>query len=214
MLSLLAAIAFQSTTLPEKAAVEFSGIPGVTGQNIAVESHSVTITLTKQYADVSSLTLIKNNGPAGNAGITVSMGVVGTEMPSDPGLTGTWANVPIAFNHPKRADQLSGIPPYEGFGKMQNLGTYALRLHYRLPIGHSGLGHKQFLAAYDLTSLVPIGTLMVTYTYGPGVVFHEPEAGPNIGWQIGQRGAFVKLAPYDGKTALSYCAFYNAGFGG
>jgi len=216
MLALAAALALQTSTLPEKAIVEYSGVPTVTGQNIAIESHSVTITLSKQFADVSSLTLVKNNGPAGNASIRIP-GFVEGKGPTDLSPTATWANAPLAL----KSDLMMGIPEnrnpfvrFTGSGPMQNLGTYALRIHYKVPLGRAGLDHKQFVAAYDLTSSAPIGTLMVNFTYAPGVVFHEPEAGPNIGWEIGLKGAFVKLTNYDGKAGLSYCAFYSGGFGG
>ena len=109
-------------------------------------------------------------------------------------------------------DQLSGIPPMDASGPMVSLGSYALRISYRVPLGKCGFDHKQRLAVYGLTSPAPIGTLMVTYKYAPGVVFHDPEAGPDLGWQIGHKGAFLRINGYDGKAGLSYCAFYPGGF--
>ncbi|MFI5387067.1 MAG: hypothetical protein ACHQ50_13215 [Fimbriimonadales bacterium] len=216
MLALAAAIAFQNNTLPEKAVVAYSGIPKITGQNIAIQSHTVTITVSKEFADVSSLTLIKNNGAAGNAVILIP-GFQTAGTASVPSVSATWTNIAV----PLLREPMMSIPEarnpsvrFSGSGPMQNLGTYALRISYRLPIGRSGFDHKQYLGAYDLTSPVPIGTLMVTYNYAKGVVFHEPEAGPNLGWQVGEKGAFVKVVNYDGKAGLSYCAFYSGGFGG
>ncbi|HVT12799.1 MAG TPA: hypothetical protein VHE55_11075 [Fimbriimonadaceae bacterium] len=214
MLALAAALALQNSDLPEKAVVAYSGIPTVTGQNIVVQSHSVTLLLKKDHAEVSSLTLIKNDGPAGTAAVTIP------EFQSVPGapsfaIAATWANAPLTLSR----EQIMGIPEnrnptwrFSGKGPMKNLGTYALRISYSVPLGKCGFDHKQFLAAYDLNSPAPIGTLMTTYTYGPGVVFHEPEAAPNLGWQVGQKGAFLRLNGYDGKGGLSYCAFYSGGF--
>lgn len=214
MLAIAAAIAFQSSNLPEKAVVAYSGIPTITGQNVAIQSHTVTILLTKDRAEVSTLTLVKNNGGAGSASFSIPE--FQTEPPA-PGfeVTATWANTPVTL----KREGIVGIPEqrnpswrFSAAGPMKNLGTYALRVTYSAPLGKCGFDHKQWLAAYDLTSAVPIGTLMVTYKYGPGVVFHEPEAGPNLGWQIGLKGAYVRLDNYDGKGGLSYCAFYPGGF--
>ncbi len=218
MLALAAAIAFQNTKLPENAVVRYSGIPTVTGQNIAIQSHTVTITVAKDYVVASSLTLVKNNGAAGVASVSFPGLQVGGVPASLSNFEASWAGKPqpvaIAYLIDKSGKPVLRTNSYTISGAMQNLGSYALRISYRVPIGKSGFDHKQFLAAYDLTSPAPIGTLMVTYNYAPGVVFHEPDAGPNIGWQIGLKGAFVKIANYDGKAGLSYCAFYAGGFGG
>jgi hypothetical protein len=211
MLALAAALFLQNSALPEKAAVSYSGIPTVSGGNITVQSHTVTILLSKDHADVSSLTMIKNNGPAGKASIEIGFGSL-RQASLPTGVSATWANTSVALVSAKRMDQLSGTPPMHGSGAMQSLGTYALRMKYSVPLGKCGFDHKQFIAAYDLTSPVPIGTLMVTYSYAPGVVFHEPEAGPGTGWQIGLKGAFLRVDNYDGKAGLSYCAFYSGGF--
>jgi hypothetical protein len=211
MLAFAAALVLQAATLPEKPVVAYSGIPSVSGSNVVIQSHTVNLSIFKDYVDVSSLTLVKNSGPAGAANINVGFGSLGgAQVPT--ALTATWAGKPLVLTQEKRMDQLSGIPPMDGAGAMQNLGTYALRISYRVPLGKCGFDHKQRLAAYGLLSSTPIGTLMVTYQYAPGVVFHEPEAGPNLGWQVGLKGAFLKLNNYDGKADVSYCAFYPGGF--
>lgn len=214
MLALVAAVAFQNSSLPEKAVVSYAGIPTITGGNVTIQSHTVTVLLTKDHAEVSTLTLVKNNGAAGNVTVTIP------EFQSEAGapsfaISATWANAPMML----KREGIMGIPEqrnpswrFSAAGPMKNLGTYALRTDYSVPLGKCGFDHKQFLAAYDLNSPAAIGTLMVTYKYGPGVVFHEPEAGPNLGWQIGLKGAYVRLDNYDGKAGLSYCAFYSGGF--
>lgn len=172
----------------------------------------------RETVDVSSLTLVKNNGPAGSAKVSIPQMRVGMAPGSLSNVALSWAGKALPFQYTSVIDSTPGsiAQPSDlvATGAMQNLGTYALRVNYRVPIGKSGFDHKQRLAIYDVGSPVPIGTLMVTYSYAPGVVFHEPEAGPNLGWQIGLKGAFVKVSNYDGKAGLSYCAFYPGGFGG
>src|SRR5205085_2158978 len=62
MLALAAAILLQTTTLPEKPVVAFTGIPSFAGANFTIQSHTVNLVIGKEYVDVSSLTLVKNNG--------------------------------------------------------------------------------------------------------------------------------------------------------
>ena len=100
--------------------------------------------------------------------------------------------------------------PTTATAKVQNLGSYALRINYRVPLGKCGFDRKQFLAAYDLTSAQPIGTLMISYKFGPRAVFRLPEPKPDLGWQIGTTGAFLKKTDYDGRAGLSHLAFYSA----
>jgi hypothetical protein len=207
MLALAAAFVLQNTTLPNNALVDYSGIPTVTGGNITIQSHSVTLTMAKDHIDVSSLTLVKNNGPAGQVGISLPQFKSGDGPVRAPGFKATWANNPLTLAGQARSDE--PLKPWTSTGSMVNLGTYALRISYTLPMGKCDLGHKEFLAAYDLTSPVPIGTLMVTYSYGKGVLFHDPELKPSLGWQIGERGAFLRVDGYDGKAGLSYFASYN-----
>jgi hypothetical protein len=207
MLPFFAAISILApTALPEQTYLGYSGIPSVTGTNLVVQSHTVSLTLHNDHVDVSSLTLVKNNGPAGTCEIDIPSGGL-RDAPAPSGFVATWANAPVTLTH------LDGKGLDTAKVPLKYLGSYALRIHYSEPIGKCGFAHDRLIAAYSLQSDVPIGTLMVTYAYAPGVVFHLPEAGPKLGWQVGQKGAFVKLTNYDGKTGLTYCAFYPAGFG-
>lgn len=131
MLAIAAAFVMQSAALPEKAVVSYSGIPTVTGQDIVVQSHTVTVTVAKDHVDVATLTLIKNNGPAGKATVMVPMGHAG-ESPSDFGMRATWANAPLSLDPARISFHTEARPLatwYIATGAMQNLGTYALRIN-------------------------------------------------------------------------------------
>ena len=208
MLALAAALVLQSG-LPEKAVVQWSGVPAISGANVHIQFHNVTLTVYKTYVDVSSTTLVKNDGGPGPATIRIFQNQAGGTGLSPVPTTATWAGKPISFGGwvGSRGASVSAAT-----ASMQNQGSYALRVSYRVPIGVSGFDHKQRVVAYDLESPMPIGTLMATYSYAPGVVFHLPELSPDLGWQIGPKGAFVRINNYDGKAGLSSCAFYPGGF--
>ena len=170
----------------------------------------MTLQVTKDHVDVSSVTLIKNNGAAGSFEVDIPTGDLGgADAPTD--LVATWVSEPVALT----ATAGSGHTGYTATVPVQNLGSYALRIKFTEPIGRCGMDHKRRLAVYGLSSPVPIGQLQVSYAYEPGVVFHLPVVGPaRSKWQVGLKGAFLKVDHYDVKMGLSYCAFYPAGFGG
>lgn len=210
----LALTILQGPKLAENAAVDFSGIPEITGGNVSIVSHSVTIELNKTFADVNSLTLVKNNGAAGRVDLAIPRIHVDKGVASSAhfDVQATWANAPIALNQAMRSRWGADLDFLSGNGAMVAGGSYALRIHFRAPLGKAGFDRKQLIAAYDLSSSNPIGQVNVTYRYAPKVVFHLPSAHPRLGWQIGTKGAFVRLTNYAGDAGASYVTFYPGGF--
>jgi hypothetical protein len=220
MLAAIAVFLVVQTPLPENASVEFSGIPQVSGGKLIFVSHSATLELYKDYAWVTSTSQYHNEGGAGSVSITIPRGRLGqpnSGAPSMP-ITATWVNAPLNLAAGPPASMQNGritmfSNSLRGSGSLKAGGSYALRVSYRVPLGRAGFDRKQLLAAYDLTSSAAIGTLNVTYRYAKGVVFRLPEPRPEIGWQVGDRGAFVRIPSYDGGSDLSYLLFYPGGFG-
>jgi hypothetical protein len=220
MLALAAAVLFVQTPLPENASVEYSGIPQVTGGQVTFVSHSATLELYKDYAWVTSTSQFHNEGGLGAVTITIPRGRLGMPNSGAPAMSisATWLNAPLNLTPRPTSNTASGkittfTNSLTGSAPLKAGGSYALRISYRVPLGRAGFDRKQLLAAYGLSSPVPIGTLNVTYRYAKGVVFRLPEPKPAIGWQVGDRGAFVRIANYDGATDLSYLLFYPGGFG-
>ncbi len=218
MLALAAALVLQ-TALPENPSVDYSGLPQVSG-HVTFVSHAVTLELYKDYALVSSVSQIHNDGGAGSVTVTIPRGRIGDEKSGSPGfgVSATWVNTPIQLGAGSSTSAPNGkqsifTSSLKGTAKMTAGGSYALRINYRVPLGRCGFDKKQYLAAYDLASPVSVGVVNVTYKYAKGVVFRLPLPKPDLGWQMGDRGAFVRLANYDGQTSLSYMAFYSGGFG-
>jgi hypothetical protein len=217
MLALAVALLFVQTPLPENASVEYSGIPQVTGGQVTFVSHSATLELYKDYAWVTSTSQLHNDGGAGAVTITVPrarLGMPNSGAPTVP-VSATWL---LNLTPGPTSSTINGrITSFTnsliGSAPLKSGGSYALRISYRVALGKAGFDRKQLLSAYGLSSPVPIGTLNVTYRYAKGVVFRLPEPKPEIGWQIGDRGAFVRIANYDGATDLSYLLFYPGGFG-
>lgn len=210
----LAITMLQGPKLAENAAVDFSGIPEISGGDVAITSHSVTVELNKTFADVTSLTLVKNNGAAGRVDLTIPRAHADKGVASSAhfDVQASWANAPIALSQAMRSCWGADLDFLSGKGAMVAGGSYALRVHYRVPLGKAGFDRKQLIAAYDLSSSLPIGQVNVTYRYAPKVVFHLPSAHPNLGWQIGTKGVFVRLTNYAGEAGVSYVTFYPGGF--
>lgn len=205
--------------LPENPSADYSGVPQLSGAAVSMVSHSATIELYKDYALVSSVSQIKNNGPAGSVTITVPRGRLG-EANSGGAMfpvSGMWVNTPLTFKAGSPTTNMQVGKPFvfsntvKAMASMVKGGSYALRINYRVPLGRCGFDRKQYLAAYDFGT-GPIGVLNVTYKFAKGVVFRLPAPKPDLGWQIGDRGAFLRSENYDGKTGLSYLGFYSGGF--
>ena len=52
----------------------------------------------------------------------------------------------------------------------------------------------------------------ISYKYSDKSVFQLPEMHPNLGWQIGDKGAFVREVNYWPDNQLTYLSFYPGGF--
>ncbi len=220
MLALLVGLVFQTPmALPENPSADYSGIPQITGGSVTMVTHAATIELYKDYALVSSVSQIHNDGGVGMVTVNIPRGRLGDSRSGGPGfaVTATWANAPItltsgATNTAEVGKSVVFTNTLSGRAAMKAKGSYALRISYRVPLGRCGFDRKQFLAAYDMSSSHTIGALNVTYKFAKGVVFRLPAPKPDLGWQIGDRGAFVRLNSYDGSAGLSYLEFYSGGF--
>jgi hypothetical protein len=209
----------QMMALPENPSVDYSGVPQISGGTTTLVSHSATIELYKDYAMVSSTTQVHNEGGAGSVTVMIPRGRLGDEKSGSPKfpVTVTWNNKPVALGVKGSSSMMHGktsmyMANLEGKVPMVKGGSYALKANYRVPLGKAGFDRKQLMAAYDLSSPTGIGVVNVTYKFAKGVVFRLPEPKPDLGWQVGARGAFVRLQNYDGNAGLTYMNFYFGGF--
>jgi hypothetical protein len=198
------AVAFAQTLLTpirDHPIVGYSGIPQIASPNLTIVSHNVTLAISKDRVDISSVTLFKNNGPAGSYVVTVPIWSMGGAPTPSP-ITASWADAPVSWEPTSSTVAV----------QVQNQGSYALRIKYSQNHGSSGADRMKHLVAYDLHSAGQVGTLMVTFTFAPDSVFHLPDVGPGAGWEVGPKGAFLKREGYAGRSGVAYCSFYPAGF--
>jgi hypothetical protein len=214
--------------LPDNPSFDYSGLPQLrTPERVDIISHSVTCEIdgTREgFVDVTSTTVFKNMTKASiKATLVVPRRRYGDANSSFPNfdITGTWDLKKLiltpASDHGyqeangkvvKYATDLSAPV------RLMPGGTYGLRLSYTVPIGKCGYEQKQKIVGYLFDGDKTIGQLNVTYRYGGKTVFSLPEARPNLGWQVGEKGAFVRQENYWPDNQLTYVTFYPGGFEG
>jgi hypothetical protein len=57
-----------------------------------------------------------------------------------------------------------------------------------------------------------LGQMNIAYRYNEKTVFRLPEMHPNLGWQVGDKGAYVREDNYWPDNQLTYLSFYPGGF--
>ena len=219
-------VAIFQQKLPENPSFDYSGLPQLrTAEKVDVLSHTVSLDIdaTREgYVDVSSTTVYKNTTNATvKATLVVPRRRYGDSMSSYPGfdIVATWDKKPLTLapasdhgfsetvgNTVKYATDLSTDV------QLAPGSTYGLRINYSVPIGKGGYEQKQKLVGYLFDGDKSIGQLNISYRYSGHTVFSLPEARPNLGWQIGDRGAFVRKENYWPDNQLTFVAFYPGGF--
>ncbi len=219
-------LAMQTSKLPENPSFDYSGIPVIrTAEKVEILSHSVTLEIdgTREgFVDVTSTTVFKNTTKSTvKATVIVPRRRFGDAMSSFPGFE-------ITATLDKKAMPLT---PASDHGFMETMdkvvkystdlsakiklapqATYGLKLTYAVPLGKCGYEQKQRMVGYLMEGDKAIGNLNITYRYGGKTVFSLPEAHPNLGWQIGDKGAFVRQENFWPDNQLTYVAFYPGGF--
>ena len=212
--------------LPENPSFDYSGMPQLrTAEKVDIVSHSVTLEIagTKEgFVDVSSTTLFKNTTKYNvQATILVPRRRYGDAMSSFPGfeINATWdqKKLPlVAASDHGFSETIGKTVKYStdlaAVVKLAPGATYGLRINYTIPIGKGGYEQKQKLVGYLFDGDKTVGQMNIAYRYGGKTVFSLPEARPNIGWQTGDKGAFVRKDDFFPDNQLTYIAFYPGDF--
>jgi hypothetical protein len=236
ILATLAAAQVQGP-LPEKAAIVYSGIPGIVGpatSDVRMTGHSVTFDLTKSTATVTTLTLFHNDSTKPVAlwlkfPVNAQNPVLGRGWDID--FKATMDKVPLKLS-PWKAEQTftdeaveisrgvswTKIIRYKGVATtFKPSATHALRVTYTVPMGKSGLDGMQRLIAYETSGALSwkgsVDRLNFSVRYDPSVVFQMILSEPKWGWQIGTKGGFFKQDNFrpEGDTLVRYI-FYPGGY--
>lgn len=218
-------VAQQASPFPKNPDFDYSGIPmfDAPGDMLQVRSHSATIEVGETFADVATVTELRNlSGNTLRVHVTVPRYRLGPGTPKAPDF-----NISASINkHP-----LTLEPPQVRGGPLMLIGdavqrhnelqttlylapntSYGFRTSYRVPVGRAGVDHKLRLVGYALARSFPIGNLSISYRTAAASVFHLPRPLPDLGWQIGPRGAYAKLSNFTPHGQVTYVTFYSGGF--
>jgi len=219
-------VALYQQKLPENPSFDYSGMPQLrTAERVDILSHNVTLDIdaTREgFVDVSSTTVFKNTTKGTvKAVLIVPRRRFGDAMSSFPGfdISASWDKTKLS------------LAPASDHGFSETIGktvkystdlsanvklapgaTYGLRINYVVPLGKGGYEQKQCLVGYLFDGDKTIGQMNIAYRYGGKTVFSLPEAHPNLGWQIGEKGAFVRQSNYWPDNQLTFVTFYPGGF--
>lgn len=220
----LAALAAQK--LPDNPSFDYSGLPQLrTAEKIDFQTHSVTVDIggvKDGYVDVSTTTVLKNT--TANkvvATLIVPRRRLGDANSGQPAfdITATWDKKPLklvpASDHGYSETVGKTVKYASDLSAKVTLAagsTYALRIAYQTLLGKGGYEQKQRMTGYLFDGDKTISQLNIVYRYTDKSVFRLPEMHPNLGWQIGDKGAFVREENYWPDNQLTYLSFYPGGF--
>jgi len=222
----IALLAFQGQRLPENPSFDYSGLPQLrTAEKVEIQTHGVTIDIggvKDGYVDVATTTVFKNTTNAiVKATLIIPRRRFGDANSGQPSfdIVATWDKKPLplipASDHGysevvgktvKYASDLSTKV------KLDPGATYALRVTYQVLLGKSGYEQKQRVAGYLFDGDKTVAQMNIVYRYTDRSVFGLPEMHPNLGWQVGSKGAFLREVNYWPDNQLTFLTFYPGGF--
>ncbi len=210
-------------SLPPDTTLDYTGLPQLaSSQAYEIRGHSAALKLEGNTVVVESTTEYRNRGDAGTATILVPRRRSGDEASGQPtfSVEATWDKKPVRLTPvaergtservdarlTKYASDLSVSVPFD------KQSTHALRLRATLALGKTGRGPQRRIAGYLLEGGTPITTLNVAFQYGRPTVFDLPTAEPDLGWQIGSKGAFARKSNFTPHGEMATIAFWPGGF--
>ena len=222
----IALLTLGAQRLPENPSFDYSGLPQLrTTEKVEVQYHSVTINvggIKQDFVDVSTTTVFKNKT---DAKITATLliprrrfGDANSGMPAFD-VVATWDSKPLALTpaSDKGYSEIVGkVVKYSSDlsakVKLSPGATYALKINSEVPIGKVGYEQKLRATGYLFDGDKTIGQMNIAYKYNENTVFRLPEMHPNLGWQIGDKGSFVREDNYWPDDQLTFMTFYPGGF--
>jgi hypothetical protein len=219
----LAAQAADPQAFPRNATLAYTGLPTFASDQGALDVRSQSVTLTVRGGVVEGVSTTEIRNPASavaNVKVTIpEWGYATTKVGSGVVSEATWAGRPLDLQIGRTTVTHSSAPPRRWSSSrsatayMPPRSTAALRITFRVPLGTAGLDRKLRVLAYELGGDQPIGQLNLTVRYDEREVFRLPEIRPAAGWQVGARGAFLRLQNFRPKGETVVATFYPGGFG-
>lgn len=209
--------------LPPNTTLDYTGLPQLAASTpYEIRGHNATVHVEGDTYTVESTTEYRNRGDAATATVLVPRrrsGDAGSGQPTFS-VDATWDKKPVMLSpvaargtsdrvDAKVSQYASDLSASVPFGKQ---ATHALRLRATLSLGRTGPSPQRSIAGYLLEGGVPIGTLNLSFQYGPPTVFNLPTMRPDYRWQVGTHGAFARRTNFLPKDEAVTMAFYKGGF--
>jgi|GEM_PF-6128196 len=192
--------------------IDYSGLPvleSVSDYRIVTESVEAVVdpatrgTGTVQY---NSTTQYRNLGAVGKVTIIIPRYRQGDGVPDFP-VTATWDNVNVDL---KPSTVKYGF--LEGTANFVAQGTHALRVSFQNKLVKSGYANTQRRTQYELDGNHSVELFTMSYKYAHGTTFGLPTMSPDLGWQIGEKGASTRQQSFEPGGRTTSFVFYPTGF--
>ncbi len=193
--------------LPER--LEFSGSPILDSPNpYRIQTHGVTITIDPSgTATVSSTTVYRNQGGAVSAKLTLQRWGAKGHIPTFA-IKATWDNHPVVFSEKAQPDSDFEVTNLTATVPMGNQATHALRVSYAAAMSRTGYDNKKLTAWYRLDPGHAVDLFTISFKYPEKMVFGLPDMAPDLGWEVGAKGASARKTNFDAKGAVASATFY------
>lgn len=220
LLALASVVAF----LPENPSFDYSGMPYLRGSaGIETRTHAATIELEKGFATITSTTVFKNmSGAKVTATLVVPRRRIGDAMSGMPVFVPAvvWDKTPLTL---RPLSARGSSTPLEGkaVGYTSDLGatvtinpgaTHSVRLTVKLPEGKCGYEKKQRVLGYVFDGGSTIGQTNLAFRAAGKAVFNLPKPFPDWPWQVGAKGAFVRMESFAANGDIAHFTYYPGGF--
>jgi hypothetical protein len=197
-----------------------TGIPSLSGDgamSVSVPTHSATIELRDdRTARVTSVTQFKNTL---DRELKLSVRIPWKVVSRSSSPRTTYRSLKATWNDRDLPLVSTMIFPPTGASAEVVLpanATGSLKVSLDVPVGRTGPGFDQRVVGYALTGDQTIGQLNLTYKYQGNLsgreTFRLPQTSPDLGWKVGDRGAFVRLSNYQPTGDVTAITFYSGGF--
>jgi len=216
--------------IPTDAEIVYPLMPSIEAEanadasNVALDQsiHGVTLTLGKKETKYETLSLYKNTTKVeGTAVITVAFESYRSGFGKDIPVTLLWSDeevepfdLNVRYSIPEKG-QL-GLYSLKYRVPVKKEATHSLKMKYSLPVGMSGIDREERLVAYrvmDIKQSSALEQFRMAIKYDSSTVFVPIDSKPNWGWQVGDKGAYLKM---DGKKsnrdAILTFRYYPGGF--
>jgi len=183
----------------------YAGLPQLqTANNYRILSENVQLNIgSDDRLRILSTSVYRNIGDSVRAKITFADGFLTSSFPGSK-VIAKWDNQPIEFH---QTFDSAGNSVATADVSLSKEATHSLKLILVARLARAGLGKDQFRFSYLLSGNHPIDLFSLAYRYVPGSIFGLPTLKPDLGWEIGEKGAAIRktdFTPSDEETSIEF----------